>query len=92
MKVVLNKCYGGFSLSKQAYEMLGLKWDRFGYEYCNYGERTNPKLVRVVEALGDDASGELADLRVVEIPDDVEWEIDDYDGYEEVIAPRKVYG
>lgn len=26
MKVVINKCYGGFGLSKEAYKFLGLKW------------------------------------------------------------------
>jgi hypothetical protein len=38
----------------------------------------------VVEALGDSASGDFAALKVVEIPDDVEWEIHDYDGKESV--------
>lgn len=27
MKVVINKCYGGYGLSKKAYEFLGIEWD-----------------------------------------------------------------
>jgi hypothetical protein len=31
MKVVINRCHGGFGLSKEAYDFLGFKWDGFGY-------------------------------------------------------------
>ena len=84
MKVVLNKCYGGFSLSKEAYKYLGLKWDGYGYKYSEYDKRTDPKLIKCVEKLGEKANGRYADLRVVEIPDDVVWEISSYDGIETV--------
>jgi len=47
-------------------------------------DRTNPLLVQVVEELGVKASGISAKLKVVEIPDDIEWEIDDYDGMETI--------
>ena len=30
------------------------------------------------------ASGELSKLSIVEVPDDIQWEIDDYDGMESV--------
>ena len=81
MKIVVNKCYGGFSLSQEAYRELGLKWDGYGYYDCS---RSDENLVRVVEKLGDKANGSYAKLRIVEIPDDVNWEIDDYDGIETV--------
>lgn len=41
-------------------------------------------LVKVVEELGKEAYGGCARLRVVEIPDGVDWEIDDYDGLETI--------
>ena len=48
-------------------------------------ERNDPILVKVVEDMGSEkASGAYAELRVVEIPDDVQWEIDEYDGWESV--------
>ena len=45
-------------------------------------ERTDQALIEVVKELGDKASGNFSSLKVVEIPDDVEWEIDEYDGIE----------
>lgn len=60
----------------------------YGYGYAKGFDgyaRTDPDLVAAVEELGSKAaSGELAQLRVVEIPDDVAYEISDYDGIETV--------
>lgn len=47
-------------------------------------ERNDPLLVQVVETLGREANGFAAELKVVEIPDDVVWEITEYDGIETV--------
>jgi len=47
-------------------------------------ERNDSDLVAVVEELGDEANRRFAELEVVEIPDDVEWEISEYDGVERV--------
>ena len=84
MKVVVNRCCGGFGLSKEAYEYLGLVWDNYGYKYSDYNARTDKKLIECVETLGYKANGRFADLEVVEIPDDVEWYIDNYDGIETI--------
>lgn len=46
--------------------------------------RDDPDLVRVVEELEGAASGRFAELKVVEIPDGISWEIDDYDGSESI--------
>lgn len=94
MKIVINKCFGGFGLSKAVYKELGIKWDGYGYlsndslgikDDNYYAFRSDKRLVDAVEKVGEEkASGELAELRVVEIPDDVEWEIDEYDGIESI--------
>jgi hypothetical protein len=84
VKVVVNRCYGGFGLSKKAYDEIGLKWDGYGYHYSEDFKRTDPTLVAIVEKLGEEASGLLSKLVVVEVPDDVDWEIDEYDGMERV--------
>lgn len=47
-------------------------------------KRDDKALVEVVEKLGDNANGYFSNLKVVEIPDDIEWEIDDYDGLETI--------
>jgi len=94
MKIAINKCYGGFGVSKAIYDELGIKWDEYGYidnesfgiESNNFYEyRKHPKLIAAIEKIGEkDASGNLADVRVVNIPDGVEWEIEDYDGIETI--------
>jgi len=47
-------------------------------------DRTDPVLIRVVEELGISANGSCASLKVIEIPDGTDWEIDEYDGSESV--------
>lgn len=46
---------------------------------CN---RCDPILIKVVEEMGQKANGQFAELRVIDIPDDVKWEIEEYDGSE----------
>ena len=139
MKVVINKCYGGFGLSQKAVKMLFkmnstaidkrplkeyfgkepipdfenaksytgekkyvfdgehyyetfMNYVLFDKEYAyflksEYGFRnfrSHPDLIKVVEELGEEANGNHAELAVVEIPDDIEYEIDDYDGMESI--------
>ncbi len=88
MKIVINSCYGGYSLSEAAYNELGIPWD--GYGYCKL-KRSDPKLVSCVEKLGTKANGECAELEIVEIPDDVDWEICDYDGKEWVAEKHRTW-
>ena len=40
--------------------------------------RDHPLLIQVIEELGLEANGPHATLKVVEIPDDVEWAIEEY--------------
>lgn len=81
MKIVLNRCFGGFSLSNFAVNYLGLS---SSYEQI---PRTDPKLVKLVEKDAKKASGPMARLRVVEIPENcTDWEINDYDGSESLIC------
>jgi len=91
MKVVYNECYGRFYLSDLA---LGLLSERKGeYIHCSYDcmdktPRHDADLVAVVEQLGNLASGSFSRLKIEEIPDGVEYEIGEYDGFEEVLPPR----
>jgi len=115
MKIVINECHGGFSLSDEAIELYGeLKnlglvkqkgkhFDFMGYDwyvgeinddnYFSYHSiaRDDPDLVRVVEDLDEVANGRYAQLKVVEIPDGVEWEIDEYDGYEHIAEKHRTW-
>jgi hypothetical protein len=46
--------------------------------------RIDPDLIRVVEELGEAANGSCAQLKVIEIPDGIEYFIDEYDGIETI--------
>ena len=85
MKVVINTCFGGFGLSDEALarynELAGTNLEYWSYKE----ERNNPLLVQVVEELGAKANDTFADLKIVDIPDDVEWYIHEYDGLESVL-------
>jgi len=86
MKIAINRRFGGFSLSKEAYDFLGLEWDEYGGAYTNDDKRTDPDLIRCIEALGPErASGSCAFLKVIEIPDGLHYEIEDFDGIEKVL-------
>ena len=89
-KIIINQCHGGYGLSEEAYKYLGLEWDGYGYEFSD--ERTNPDLIRVVEKLGDVANGTYASLTVVEISDEVDWDIYNYDGMEHIYDKDRVWG
>jgi len=43
--------------------------------------RADPILIALIEEWGDRASSKWTKLLIVEISDDVEWEIDEYDGW-----------
>jgi len=53
--------------------------------------RDDPDLVAVVESLGKKANGEHASLRVVDIPDGVVWQIEEYDGSEWVAEAHSTW-
>jgi len=140
MKIVINRCFGGYGLSHEAImRYLDLKgitvypeqgegtWKFWTYwlvkpegrfevketedfyamsmeerqahnqKYSdetfeeNNIERNDPVLIQVIEELGDAANGEHAELAIVEIPDDVEWEISEYDGSEHVAEKHRVW-
>lgn len=134
MKVVINKCFGGFGLSNKALKKLAklqqgidlyfYKQTKYDFndginEYTKINEndkesfthpmtknlgnvvnelpedfyfsrwdlerdRSNSLLIQVVEELGDEANGDYAKLKIVEIPDGTEYEIDEYDGMESI--------
>ena len=102
MKIVINKCFGGFSISKEAAEVMAkngckrakkeLQESKDGVFY-GYGlvkgmrgeyDRTSPYLINAVETLGKKSWGHCAKLKVFEIPDGIEYYIDNYDGLETI--------
>lgn len=92
MKVVINQCYGGFSLSKDAIKEYEKRTNKLESEfYDRYIDRDDKDLVAIVEEMGEAANGSCADLNVVEIPDGISWKIEEYDGYEHVAETHRTW-
>jgi hypothetical protein len=107
MKIVVNRCYGGFSVSRKVVELLNARKGfnmnlEYGYLYLNeedeikYGasqiHRNDPDLIAIIEELGIEAStGNLAELEIVEIPAGVEWTIEEYDGREWIAEKHRTW-
>ena len=68
-------------------------------EYNVYGHqiwdvdlpRTDPELISCVEQLGDRSWGRNAELKVVEVPDKVEWHIQEQDGREWIAEDHRIW-
>lgn len=86
-EIVINDCYGGFSLSKQAVKMLEkLKGKKDDCDFA-YIERHDKDLLKVVREIGcSAASGDCAKLDIYELNSPI-YKIYDYDGMESVIEP-----
>jgi Ni,Fe-hydrogenase maturation factor len=93
MKIVINKCHGGFGLSEKAEEVYRTKKGITDDE--SWWSRMVPRddliLVDIVETMGEKSFGSFAELKVVEIPNDVEWQIDEYDGAEWVAEVHRTW-
>lgn len=53
--------------------------------------RNDAKLVRIVEEMCADANGHCAELKVVTIPDEVQWQISKTDGIEHVSEVHRIW-
>ena len=54
-------------------------------------ERHDPALIQAVEELGSKANGSHAELSVVEIPDDINYIIEEYDGMEHIAEAHRTW-
>lgn len=98
-QIVINRSYGGFSLSELAKVMYmeatkDVQRPTFWYIEQDV-PRDDPILIRIVTELGLKASaGTHANLKIIEIPDDVPadgWIIQDYDGLEWVAEKHRTW-
>ena len=110
MKIVINKSFGGFGLSKKAVEYMAnlgssqaiaeleSMEDNSNDIYLGYSEkfdheynRTDPILVEAVEVLKEEANTVYSNLKVIEIPEGIEWELSDHDGLETVHEKHRIW-
>lgn len=83
MKIVINDCSGGFSLSAKAlicyHDLTGISLPCQGRDVS----RTDPDLIRVIEKLGQEAaSGGFARLVIIELAAGTKYRIQEHDGLE----------
>lgn len=93
MKVVINACHGGFSLSDAAIhrylEIKGLEMSDDFYDRNIL--RDDTALVQVVEELKEAANGAFAKLKILDIPEDVDWHVEEYDGLEWIAEAHRTW-
>jgi hypothetical protein len=93
-RVVINECYGGFGLSDVAElryrELAGVDFEDDKFHVSDIA-RDDPLLIKVIRELGPAADGLHAELKIVEIPADVEWQIGEYDGNEWVAEKHRTW-
>ena len=89
MKIVINKCYGGFGISREAMDM----YKQLGgeSEYDGDIERDDPLLIKIVEEMKEKANNDYSKLSIIEIPSCVIWEIEEYDGIEWVAECHRTW-
>lgn len=76
------------ALGGATYSLLG----RYFETWIDRENRNHPLIVQVVEELGNESWGRFAELKVVEIPDGIEWEIHEYDGLEHIAEKHRTWG
>ncbi len=92
--IVINRKYGGFGLSDLACQLYSdhidttLDWVPWNVWSIR---RDDPVLVQIVRDLGAKANGAYSDLHLVDIPADVEWQIDEYDGWEWIAEKHRTW-
>ena len=93
MLVVINtKNFGSFSISEKAVDFIrkkvkGKENKNSIFTYSFNDDRSNYLLIEAVSKLKDKANGLYSELKIVEIPDDIEWQVFAING-EEWIAEK----
>lgn len=67
------------------------EWDKYSFDSSDVA-RNDKDLVNVVKELGEKANTRFSSLKVIQIPNNVEWIIEEYDGLEWVAEKHKTWG
>ena len=91
-RIVINTKHGGFGLSEQASRLFAQRTGIANKELWSDRDiaRDDPVLV-IVRELGVDADTRYAKLKIVEVPYEVEWQIEEYDGVEWVAEKHRTW-
>ena len=91
MKVVINADFGGFGLSPKAFDLYKQRSENKEDlpKYSSDVRRDDPVLVSIVEGLGEEVNDRWSCLEVIEVPDEYDYYIHDYDGLEHIVLKIK---
>ena len=78
-----HRIYSWYKFDKKYESLNGMEVERIS--------RTDHDLIAVIEELDVEANGFCAKIRIVEIPDDVEWHIEEYDGFEHIAENHRTW-
>ena len=96
-KVAINKCYGGFSISKECAEWIENKYGIDLSKEYNYGayyfdeKRHAKELIDAIETLGSKVCSGYCAKIVLEDCHSGLYDIEEYDGFETLITPDYEY-
>lgn len=62
------------------------------YFSCRDIERDDKDLIKVIDEFGKEVNSNYSELKIIEIPKDVEYEIDEYDGMESIHEVHRSWG
>jgi hypothetical protein len=105
MKIAINVCRGGFALSKKCAEYMAARGHElakseleksksggtwFGFFMDDY--RTDPLLIEAIEVLGSAVNRDsISKIKLVEVPEGVDWFISDHFGKEMVVERHRTW-
>lgn len=55
-------------------------------------QRNDKALIQIIREMGAEANAQCSELTIIDIPDGVEWEIEEYDGMEWVAEKHRTWG
>lgn len=90
-KILINRRHGGFTLTHKVLDIYNSRTGR-NIEYSWDLKRDDPVLIEIVEELGLEAcQGWASRLKIVDVPPDVDWYIEEYDGMEWVAEKHRTW-
>lgn len=84
----IENCGDGFIRHRQIDNAVFKDGYAYYLELYDPSIRTHPDLIAIVEKLGEEANTEYSELKIVEVPDDVEWYIAENDQGQEWVAEK----
>jgi len=91
VKVLINRTYGGICLTRAVFRELGLPWPEKAGRWGRAEDQVIPDNRTLGIVAEDPEAGRDVELMIVDIPDDIAWEIRDDWGIESIHEKHRVW-